>query len=143
MQLQPLFGLKFHPDLPSGIAGARDWPLKAILLDQAERRLTELKASSNGMLRTGVTMIQMCTKVGYSLRLQLQRNLAHLLNVLPLLGNEKRVCESSRNRQRQTQKEVAGCLGGDRCGDEHVSFAYDQTGCMNFSLANRSASAPA
>jgi hypothetical protein len=92
--------------------------------------------SKDGMLRR-VTIIQIFAK-GYIRRGRCSEILSHLLNTLSLLGNEKKVCESSRNRQGQTQRGVAGGLSGDRCGDERVSFAYDQTGCMNFSLANRS-----
>jgi hypothetical protein len=51
--------------------------------------------------------------------------------LLSLLGNENESVNRHEIDKDKPQTEVAGGLGGDRCGAERVSFAYDQTGCMN------------
>jgi hypothetical protein len=107
--------------------------LESDLLDQAERLLTELKAIEQGNTAYWRNHDPDVCERGYSSSRQVQRILSHLLNIFSLLGNEKESVNRHEIDKDKPQREVAGGLGADRCGDERVSFAYDQTGCMNLS----------
>ena len=79
-------------------------------------------------------MIQMSAKGGYSSSRQVQRNpLTSYLIFFRYWAMKKESVNRHEIDKDKPQREVAGGLGADRCGDERVCFAYDQTGCMNLS----------